>query len=196
MIKAIETKDRVLNIGMQLVLFEGYHNTGLNEIIKAADISKGTFYHYFESKEAFALELIDHYTNTTEEIMSQDINKEDVSPLESLKKIFLNKIALQQSLHYKRGCLVGNFSIEMSNLSKTVQEKTEESLIQFSSVFKTFLDAAKDKGEIAEEMDTEETASFIINSWQGAMLRMKSAKSVKPLKTFYNYTFNILLKPL
>ncbi len=188
------TKEKILNTGLQMVLYNGYHNTGLIELIEKADISKGTFYHYFKSKENFALELIDRYTQATLEVMIQGTNNSNVGPLENLKKVFQNKIALQQSLQYKRGCLIGNFSIEMGNLSQDLQLKTEEAHLQLAAIVKSFLDEAQQKGELPEELDIDETANYILNSWQGALLRMKSAKSNKPLKQFFNHTFNILLK--
>ncbi len=187
------TKEKIITIGLQMVLYNGYHNTGLIELIEKANISKGTFYHYFKSKEAFAIELIEQYTKTTLEVMTQGANS-NVSAIENLKKVFQNKIALQESLQYKRGCLLGNFSIEMGNLSPALQQKTEEAHLELTTIVISFLQEALQNGELEDDIDAHETANYIMNSWQGALLRMKSAKSNKPLKLFFSHTFNTLLK--
>src|SRR3954447_18309318 len=55
------TKERILNAAEELMLQKSFHSVGLNEILSAVKVPKGSFYHYFESKEHFGVELLKHY---------------------------------------------------------------------------------------------------------------------------------------
>ena len=54
-------REILLNQGVALLMQQGYHGTGLNEILSAVQIPKGSFYNYFGSKENFTAEIIEHY---------------------------------------------------------------------------------------------------------------------------------------
>ena len=54
-------RENLLNQGVGLLMQQGYHGTGLKEILDAVQIPKGSFYNYFGSKENFAAEIIEHY---------------------------------------------------------------------------------------------------------------------------------------
>ncbi|MCA0315662.1 MAG: TetR family transcriptional regulator C-terminal domain-containing protein [Candidatus Melainabacteria bacterium] len=56
-----ETRDKLIEAGLQLMLAKGYTNTGIQEIVNQAGVPKGSFYHYFDSKESFALAIIDSF---------------------------------------------------------------------------------------------------------------------------------------
>lgn len=56
-----ETRDKLIEAGLQLMLAKGYTNTGIQEIVNQAGVPKGSFYHYFDSKENFALAIIDSF---------------------------------------------------------------------------------------------------------------------------------------
>ena len=60
-IKTNDTRQHILDIGYQLVVTKGFTNVGLSEILKTAAVPKGSFYHYFKSKEQFGEALIQHY---------------------------------------------------------------------------------------------------------------------------------------
>ena len=55
------TKERILDAAEQIMLEKSFHSVGLNEILKAVGVPKGSFYHHFESKEQFGVEMLKHY---------------------------------------------------------------------------------------------------------------------------------------
>ena len=59
---AKSTRDHLLDTGLKLMHRHGYNATGLTEILKAADVAKGSFYHHFGSKEDFAAAALERYT--------------------------------------------------------------------------------------------------------------------------------------
>ena len=60
-----ETIDTILEIGTDLILKNGYNNVGLNKILQAANIPKGSFYYYFNSKEDFGVQVIEYYSKNS-----------------------------------------------------------------------------------------------------------------------------------
>ncbi|MDD4296948.1 MAG: TetR/AcrR family transcriptional regulator [Ruminiclostridium sp.] len=65
-LQAMETKKKIFETAQHLVLEHGFENVSVDSIVKAADVSKGTFYVHFESKDALAAALVYEYTNTTD----------------------------------------------------------------------------------------------------------------------------------
>src|SRR5260370_27559509 len=58
---AATTKERILEAAEEIMLQKSFHSVGLNEILSAVKVPKGSFYHYFQSKEQFGVELLKHY---------------------------------------------------------------------------------------------------------------------------------------
>lgn len=58
-----ETKDRILKVGIDILSKKGYNNVGLKEILALANVPKGSFYHYFKSKEDFGIQVISKYSS-------------------------------------------------------------------------------------------------------------------------------------
>jgi len=58
---ADNTKSRLIEIGAEIIHLKGFNHTGIKEILEAAQVPKGSFYHYFESKEDFGLQVIDYF---------------------------------------------------------------------------------------------------------------------------------------
>ena len=55
------TREHILATGEQLCMHRGFTGMGLSELLKTAEVPKGSFYHYFRSKEAFGVALLDHH---------------------------------------------------------------------------------------------------------------------------------------
>ena len=70
-------KENLLSQGVSLLMQQGYHGTGLKEILDAVQIPKGSFYNYFGSKENFAAEVIEHYINPFIDQLSGHLQNSD-----------------------------------------------------------------------------------------------------------------------
>jgi len=189
------TKNRILEIGAEIIHLKGYHHTGIQEIIHAAGIPKGSFYNYFKSKEDFGLQVIDYFicffSSLTKPIREDPL----LSPLEKIKEILEQFLPFFESKEYKYGCPIGNLSQEMGDLSSTFRSKLKEAFDTMADIYTTLLDQAKATGEIKTALDTRETAYFIISSWHGALSRMKIEKSTRPLESHLHFIFKHVLKP-
>lgn len=186
-------KERVLEAGGAIVHRKGFHNTGIQEILKAAEIPKGSFYFYFDSKEDFGLQLIDQYAHLSFARMDDCLNRPDLSPLSKLRLHFRRLFDLLEQNEYTGGCPIGNLSQEMGDLSEPFREKLKGVLEGMRSRIVRCLEDAKREKEIPASLDTHETSEFIISSWQGALMQMKVRRNESPFRAFDKMIFEVIL---
>jgi TetR/AcrR family transcriptional regulator, transcriptional repressor for nem operon len=184
------TKQNIIEIGAQIIHRKGYNHTGIQEVLKAAGVPKGSFYFYFNNKEDFGLHVIDFFNNMYLDMINPIVNNKDLSPLKRIEKIFDLFIELFKGLDYTCGCPIGNLSQEMGDLSQAFNTKLAASVELITRVYKDILDEAKQIKEIPETIDTQETAEFIVSSWHGSLIRMKIIKSIEPLKLHKRFILN------
>ena len=189
-----DTKQRILEVGADLVHRQGFNNTGLKDILKAAGVPKGSFYFYFDSKETFGIELAHYLRKRSREAMLPIINDETKTPLERLHAMFSRFQAYFASHGYTRGCPIGNLAQEVSDLSPAMREAVRQVLHKMGGNLARILAEAAQAGELPPDLDPERTAAFILDAWEGALLRMKAEKTVEPLHRFEEFVFTRVLR--
>jgi TetR/AcrR family transcriptional repressor of nem operon len=181
--------------GADIIYLKGFNNTGINEVLEAVSVPKGSFYHYFKSKEDFGLKLIDHYLKRFLSGAERQLENTKSSYIESLKCFFNDFLKFLEGNDFKGGCPIANFSLEMSDLNENIRKRLREAFDQMNEKIALFLKFAKENGEIPDNVDIETTSNFILNSWEGALLRIKVTKDNSPMKLFDNFIFQHLIKP-
>ncbi len=188
------TKERILEVGAGIVHERGFNNTGIQEILNAADVPKGSFYFYFRSKEDFGLELVDYYIHLLKERLGKHLRSAERSHLKRLRNFFIAALEVQKENQCRAGCPIGNLTQEMGGLNQAFQVKLKITLDQMATEIGRCVELAQKSGEIDATLDPYETANFMLNSWQGALLRMKAERSIDPLICFDKMVFGKLLR--
>lgn len=186
-------KSLLLEKGAEIVYIKGFNNTGINDILIAAGVPKGSFYHYFESKENFGIELIDHFLPRFLTSADMYLEKETTSYIQNLHDFFTDFLTFIKENNFVGGCPIANLSLEMSDLNEKIREKLKEAFELMNQKVVLFLKKAQENGELPKELDLDATAQFILNSWEGALLRMKVTKNGDPMKVFDRFIFDKLL---
>ncbi|AFZ69319.1 TetR/AcrR family transcriptional regulator [Deinococcus peraridilitoris] len=187
-----ETHQHILQAGLQLARNRGYHDTGINDVLAAAGVPKGSFYHYFSSKEDFARELLQHYNAAALTVFKAHLSDETLSPRTRLKVLFGT---LGPQLEQDGGCLLGHFSQEMGGVSDTLAHACSEALqAQQQLVIQCLLDG-QERGDITRDVDASALAASLLDAWQGALMRMKTSRNHAPLENFLTLYFDHFLKP-
>lgn len=176
------------------MFINGYNATGIKEITDKVNIPKGSFYNHFTNKEEFGIEVLKYYCSVgLVKLQDALINSED-SPMTRLDKFYTGIIDFQNEvLKCKLGCIMGNFSLELGDTNEAFRKILDVEFNEYESVFTQCLAEAQDIGEISKDLDINLVGSFLINSWHGAILRMKSTKTTKPLEDFKTFIFQQLL---
>lgn len=187
------TRDKLIQVGVQLLHGGGYTATGVKDIVDAAEVPKGSFYNHFASKEAFGQEAVDHYFNSALAELRALLTDPDVPPLERLRTYFETRTQGFAAAGYVRGCLLGNLSLEVGDQSAAIRERLAAHLRTWSDLFAGCIAEAQASGTIAGRLPASMLADFLLNGWEGALLRMRTEKSDLPLKTFRAVVFDALL---
>lgn len=175
-------RENLLNQGVALLMQQGYHGTGLQEILDAVQIPKGSFYNYFGSKENFGAAVIEHYITPYIEQISSYLEQPDIDALSALQRYFNESIAELERTQFKGGCLLGNLMGEIGDSSEICRIALQETLNRYRDVLQAGLSKAQQQGTIRTDKTAREMADLLINTWQGALLRMKVEQSSAPLK--------------
>jgi len=191
--KRIHNKEDIIQAGLDIVLSRGFNATGVEAILKQANIPKGSFYNFFSSKEEFGLAIIDKYVADMSELFSPIISDESVPPLERIKKIFEMLISPFEDCDCSKGCLLGNLGQEMSDQFENIRQRLEQSLQGWTMGLSGLLLQAQQEHTISADIDAEMLAENLIASFQGALLRSKIKKSSEPLRNFIHLYFDIFL---
>jgi TetR/AcrR family transcriptional repressor of nem operon len=161
---------------------QGYHGTGLKEILDAVQIPKGSFYNYFGSKENFAAAAISHYINPFIDQLSSHLQNPDYDALSALQHYFNELIVELEQAEFKGGCLLGNLMGEIGDTSEVCQLSLQSAVHRYRDLLQTGLLKAQQEGSVRTDKSAEDMADLLANMWQGALLRMKIERSSAPLK--------------
>lgn len=172
---------------------KGFNATGVESILKQANVPKGSFYNFFSSKEEFSLAIIDRYVAERGEVFRTIFSDKSLPPLERVKKSFEILIARFEGNDCSKGCLIGNLSLEMSDQFEKVRQRLEQSLQVWTKFLSRLLLQAQKEKSIPADLDTEILAENLIASFQGALLLAKVKKSSEPLKNFIYLYFDRFL---
>ncbi len=175
--KALATRERILDAGMELFHLHGYNATGLDKVIKKAGITKGNFYYHFKSKEALALATLDWQFEAVQKEMKAQVFDKKEKPLKTLFSV-LEMMASKQKEQYQhghvRGCYFGNFTLELSTTSQAIRDKVKSIFQQYADLIESLLIMARDTGEISKQIDPAQLSLVILGQLEGAILLDKA----------------------
>jgi TetR/AcrR family transcriptional regulator, transcriptional repressor for nem operon len=176
-----EIRERLLDEGVSLLMEQGYHGTGLQEIVQKVGVPKGSFYNYFPSKEEFSAEVVRHYIDPFIRQLDAHLQRKDISAEAALRSYFDELIAETEHKNFKGGCLLGNLIGEIGDTSELCQTSLREAVHRYREKLREGLARGQSEGSFRKDMDARDMADFLVNVWQGALLRMKIECSVRPL---------------
>jgi TetR/AcrR family transcriptional regulator, transcriptional repressor for nem operon len=187
-------RDKLLQEGLAVVLAQGYTGASVRDIVRAAGVPQGSFTNHFTSKEAFAEEVLDLYFSMVRTNIDKTLRNDSLPPLRRLQAWLDVQIAFLRKEEFRRGCLIGNFSIEASEQSKSIRKRLTEMFKYIHESIVYCLKAAENAGELQPSTDINEIAAFLYSSWQGAVLQSKVEQNIKPLERFKSVLFGQILR--
>src|SRR5262249_18469269 len=120
-LQSADVREHILDTAQLLVKQRGFTAVGLNEILKAADVPKGSFYHYFESKEAFGAALLEQYFSAHLEYLDSVLNASAGSAADRLMNYWEHWLRTQGSPDAEVKCLAVKLGAEVSDLSEAMR---------------------------------------------------------------------------
>ncbi|MGF6779230.1 TetR family transcriptional regulator C-terminal domain-containing protein [Paraburkholderia sp. GAS334] len=186
-------REKILIAGMQVVHERGFGEAGIRDIVQAAGVPQGSFTNHFESKEAFALEIIDLYFAGTRIMVENTLRNDSLPPLQRLQAYVDAAMSKLNKNSMRDGCLFGNFAAEASSHSEGIRLRLNEIFAEIRESVAYCLRAAVSQGELTQSTDCGELAAFIVSSQQGANLLAKAQHSAEPVERFKQILFSRIL---
>jgi TetR/AcrR family transcriptional regulator, transcriptional repressor for nem operon len=190
-----DTKIALLETGMDIMLEKGYTNTGIQEILTALRVPKGSFYHYFDSKENYAAEIIKHYDQAYSANLIRTLRNPKETPVQRLRAYCQTSKENLEMRQCSKGCLIGNLSQEMSDQSELLRTELSTVITKWRDMFSSCIEEGQSAGEIRKTVSAEQLAEFFLSGWSGAVMRAKTLKNSEPMQTFIDLMFEQVLKP-
>jgi len=182
--KIDENRQRLTSVGVALLTMKGFGATGLDEVTAKAGLPKGSFYAYFDSKEAFGLVLIDAYAKFFNQMLDHAFLNEAHTPLERLNNFIMQARFNMAKYDFNRGCLVGNLGIEIYALPGAFRQRLVDVFCEWQGKTESCLLAAQALGEIAPHINCAAKAESFWIGWEGAILWAKLEHRAAPIDTF------------
>lgn len=189
----LQTRENLLKAGVKLLHEGGYTASGVKDIVGAAAVPKGSFYNHFDSKEVFGSEVVDYYFTSGLEELRALLSDSKIPAIERLKTYFNLRTAQFRAQGYIHGCMLGNLSLEVSDHSSLIRERIAVHFQTWNRLIENCIAEGQRAGDIAHHQTAPMLARFILNSWEGALLRMRVEKSDEPLTDFTRIVFDQLL---
>jgi TetR/AcrR family transcriptional regulator, transcriptional repressor for nem operon len=190
-----ETKQALLQHGLTLITKHGFNNTGLDAILKASGVPKGSFYYYFESKEAFGLAVLEAYKTAKVAWLQGFLNNKAYSPLNRLRLASLNFMEDLAASHFECGCLFGNLAQEMATLNEPFRLALFNAMQTRYELYFSLFQEAKAQGELPEDTQLPQLIHTYFMLLDGAYMQAKVLRSTLPFKMLDWFFFSQFTTP-
>ena len=185
-------KEQIIMEGVRLMMYTGYHNTGIQEILQASNIPKGSFYNFFSSKEDFTLQGIKLYSKQFVGVLDQIENNNILTPLQKIQTFFDFIIQENKKGEFKYSCLLGNLSLELAGTSEIFASSIDTEIKAWKNKTEKWVVQAQTNNQITSELKPQEVNDFIFDTFYGATVRAKYEKSSAAFEQFLKLTFKLL----
>lgn len=179
-----DTKSQLIRSGLEILTENGFSSTGIDEILKNVGVPKGSFYHYFDSKNQFGLVLVDSYDQFFKDKLNHYLSDKTLNPIERLIAFMNNAEESMRRYDFKRGCLIGNLGQEMGRLNEEFRNRLIRVFQDWELIVKRCLEEAQEQGYISQKQNCTNLAHVFWVGWEGAVLRTKLERNAKPLNEF------------
>ena len=189
-------KDRLVDAARELIYTHGYAGVGIADICARAGVLKGSFYHFFASKQALALAVVDAYWGRQRDEWVRLLGDEKQPPLQRLRNLLAANVAAQVfdkcATGSVRGCLLGNLALELSGKDQPVQSRVDEVFVEQIRLVYGVLAAAADVGAIRPEFATLATARAVLAQLEGLMIFAKLTNDTAVFDDLWPQTLRLL----
>ena len=176
------TRERILEAAEDLMLTKSFHSVGLNEILGAVKVPKGSFYHYFASKEQFGVELISHYVEEHTRLLEKFFGATETKALQRFVDYWGYQIGRMTNGECRQSCLVAKLGLEVANFSEPMRETLAKGMAAWRALFERAVREGQRDGSIRKDLKAVEAAAVLQDTWQGALQRMQVERNVSPLR--------------
>lgn len=181
--------------GSRLMRIGGFTDCGLTELLDGTGLPRGSFYHAFATKEAFAVEVIHAFYGWHDALLEEAVADADTPALDRVRRYF--ELLYERAgavADDERGCLLALLSLEKSATSPVLRAALLEAFERWQARIEALLEQARADGELGPDDDPRKLAGLLLHGWEGALVRARLERDLWPLADFLELAFPRLLR--
>jgi AcrR family transcriptional regulator len=157
----ITTKQKISAAAKNLFSIHGYSETTIDDIITAAGVTKGAFYHYFKSKDAICGEIIDSMQNEYQSLF--EMLPKETNPLEKLKALIKRLLELNDSGQWVNCKFLLRLSCQEQTLQTAVKQKLDTFWKWYTEQYRLLITQCRERKQISDKLSAQQQIDVIIN---------------------------------
>jgi AcrR family transcriptional regulator len=172
------TRDRLIEVAMELFHEQGYQATGVAQILKKADVNSGSLYYFFPTKEDLLLAVLEKYKAMLHPVLLDPIWSRIDDPIEKIFGLLDGYRRLLMMTDCSYGCPIGNLALEIGHSHARARALIAENFFNWREAVRGCLDQAASR--LPAGLDHAQLASFVLTVMEGAVMQARSERTLKP----------------
>lgn len=181
--KGEATRDRILASAVNLFHTNGFSNTSLDDIIRAAQVTKGSFYFYFKSKEELGRDVIARGMSHYIDGFIKSRLDEPGHPIDRIARVLSDSVANMEKNGCRGGCLFANLAAELSDTHPEFGHQLSAVFNRWTALVEQTLRAGQESGQVSPAINPAELATFVVATIEGALMLARVNKKISDLRT-------------
>ncbi len=165
-----QTRNRLIEAAVRLMLRQGFTATTADQICEESGLSKGAFFHHFQSKEELTRAAVAWWGDMGTGLYSAAWTGPEADPLGQLHLMLDIMASFTERPGETCTCMVGMMSQELGQTHPEIRDACDRELARWTENVARLLSAAKERHPVAKDFDPDEIAWFLNSLWQGSML--------------------------
>ena len=171
---------------------QGFHGAAVSDVVAPAGVAPGSVTHHIASKEQLGKEVLGHYIDPLQGLLQASLQDRTSSPRARMERYLDMIVERLRTDGFERGCLIGDFSLEVTQTSDLIREQLHRVFERWLQPFAECIAEGQALGEFSTAFEPLEIAEYFLASWEGAILRMKVERSIAPLNRFRKIFFTTI----
>jgi AcrR family transcriptional regulator len=192
-VAATPLKERILHESLRLFSLKGYLSTSINDILDAAETSKGGFYNHFATKEDLFFEVLEEAQRIWRERALWGM-KDIEDPVDKIQVLLMNyrDRYLKDSDNFPGGCIFVTFSVELDDQRPHLAEEVNKGFVGLKRMLKRLLDEGKESGKLSDHVSTSAITEMLFSGMLGASVVYGVDKSRQSVDSSINALIDYL----
>jgi TetR/AcrR family transcriptional regulator, transcriptional repressor for nem operon len=169
---------RLLEAARHLFWEKGFAATGMAELLDRAQANSGSFYHFFESKEALLLELLDSYLEGLGPVIVQPAEAAFADPLDRVFAILQGYRDRLLATGNRYGCPIGRLALEIEAENLPAHKRIAANFSAWTGAVRGFLGEARER--LPAGCDLDGLAVFVLTTMEGGVMQSRSCRRIEP----------------
>ncbi|MFU8813166.1 MAG: TetR/AcrR family transcriptional regulator [Balneolaceae bacterium] len=182
----------ILDTGIELLRTHGYYGTGIQHVLTACEMPKGSFYNYFESKQAFVQQSVERYIQGILTELNSLLMEESLSGRDKVEQFFRNQLRYYQEKEYRMTCLMSILSFELGGDETELTRSITAGFGAMRELISRMIKQGQDEGEITTNFTPSELTDHVMNGFNGALIAMKHERSPRAVNRFLDVELRML----